>query len=129
MGLFRMLITLGVFVILYFAFQYATNPDEFKTPTDLINEQSDKVKEITVTITNSQMNPSSIALGKEDRAAITFKSTDLDYELSVEQLGFIIRTNPEQESLIRLTKEPKGTYIISCLSPCSGDELGSIVIE
>src|SRR3989344_3482637 len=90
-GPVKFLFVLGIFIILYFAFQYFTNPCGFQSPADLIKTSDDQIKEITVTITNSQLNPSSITLGKDDRAAITCKSSDLDYELSVEELGFIIR--------------------------------------
>lgn len=125
----RFVFFLALLMALYFGCQYISNPEGFKSPSDMISEQKDGIKDLSLSISDSKLSRSLISLKQGDIVSIKLKSLDYDYEISVEELGFLLNIPAKNESLIRFTAEFPGTYKISCLSPCNGDVLGEIRIE
>lgn len=125
----RFVFLLALLMALYFGCQYISDPEGFESPTDMIGGENDSVKEISLSISDSKLSRNSISLKQGDVVSIAVKSLDYDYEVGVEELGFILDIPANNESFMRFTAESPGKYKISCLSPCNGVVLGEIIVE
>ncbi len=125
----RFVFFLALLMALYFGCQYISNPKDFESPTEMISGKNDGVKEISLSISDSKLSRNSISLERGDVVSIAVKSLDYDYEVGVEELGFILNIPANNESFMRFTAETPGRYKISCLSPCNGVILGEIIVE